>query len=240
MKSFFRKKLPFILIALEAVLIAGILLYMVPGRYRLYNIVLYDASENFPDNPLIGYAPEADHLEDCENTSLVFITLPFSEWEPEEGCLTPPVWKKSIISGDTKAAVSMRSCVLSVIFLHRRPTWISRTGSAMRPEALLMRMPPEWGMRPITVMRLFLKAHREALEALASWCRRTASSPMWRSARSATTVTGARWIRSGQVLRKSSCSTGINTGKLFQRMRTSFFLAVQRMPHRTAQEAGRM
>ena len=43
MKPFFRKKLPYILIALEAVLIAGILLYIVPGRFRLYDIVLYDA-----------------------------------------------------------------------------------------------------------------------------------------------------------------------------------------------------
>ena len=79
MKPFIRKKLPFILIIVQVILILGLLIYIVPGRYRLYNIVLYDASENFPDNPLIGYAPEADHLEDCENTSLVFITLPFSE-----------------------------------------------------------------------------------------------------------------------------------------------------------------
>ena len=85
MKPFIRKKLPFILIIVQVILILGLLIYIVPGRYRLYNIVLYDASENFPDNPLIGYAPAADHLEDCENTSLVFITLPFSEWEPEEG-----------------------------------------------------------------------------------------------------------------------------------------------------------
>ena len=45
MKSFIRKKLPFIMIAIQVVLIAGILLYIVPGRYRLYDIVLYDASE---------------------------------------------------------------------------------------------------------------------------------------------------------------------------------------------------
>jgi hypothetical protein len=45
MKSFIRKKLPYIMFALQVVMIAGILLYIVPGRYRLYDIVLYDAAE---------------------------------------------------------------------------------------------------------------------------------------------------------------------------------------------------
>ena len=85
MKSFIRKKLPYIMIALQVVMIAGILLYIVPGRYRLYDIVLYDAAENMPANPLIGYAPPAEKPEDCENTGLVFVMLPFSELEPREG-----------------------------------------------------------------------------------------------------------------------------------------------------------
>ena len=64
------------MIVLQAVMIAGILLYIVPGRYRLYDIVLYDAAENMPANPLIGYAPPAEKPEDCENTDLVFVMLP--------------------------------------------------------------------------------------------------------------------------------------------------------------------
>ena len=43
MKPFIRKKLPFILIIVQVILILGLLIYIVPGRYRLYNIVLYDA-----------------------------------------------------------------------------------------------------------------------------------------------------------------------------------------------------
>ena len=73
------------MIILQVILILGILLYIVPGRYRLYDIVLYDASESVPANPLIGYAPSALETEACENTDLVFIEVRFSEWEPQEG-----------------------------------------------------------------------------------------------------------------------------------------------------------
>ncbi len=73
------------MIAVQAVLILGLLFYIVPGRYRLYDIVLYDAAENVPQNPLMGYAPPAQNAEDCAQTDLVFILLPFSEWEPQEG-----------------------------------------------------------------------------------------------------------------------------------------------------------
>ena len=79
MKTFIRKKLPFIMIILQVIMILGILLYIVPGRYRLYDIVLYDASESVPANPLIGYAPSALETEACENTDLVFIEVRFSE-----------------------------------------------------------------------------------------------------------------------------------------------------------------
>ena len=60
MKPFIRKRLPYILIAVQVILIMGLLFYIVPGRYRLYDIVLYDASENVPANPLTGYAPRAE------------------------------------------------------------------------------------------------------------------------------------------------------------------------------------
>ena len=87
MKPFIRKRLPYILIAVQVILIMGLLFYIVPGRYRLYDIVLYDASENVPANPLTGYAPRAELEEDCEGADLVFIMLPFSEWEPQEGVM---------------------------------------------------------------------------------------------------------------------------------------------------------
>ena len=73
------------MIVVQLILILGILFYIVPGRYRLYDIVLYDAAENVPRNPMMGYAPAAQNTEDCAQTDLVFILLPFSEWEPQEG-----------------------------------------------------------------------------------------------------------------------------------------------------------
>ena len=170
MKSFFRKKLPFILIALEAVLIAGILLYMVPGRFRLYDIVLYDAAEKIPKNPLIGYAPRAEREKDCRKTDLVFIMLPFSEWEPEEGVFdTAGVEEKYHIRKyrkQGKHAVLRFVCDIPSQKAHRDvPDWLCKvSGGREYEDDSGMGYAPDYGDET------FLKAHKEALDALASWC----------------------------------------------------------------------
>ena len=170
MKPFFRKKLPYILIALEAVLIAGILLYIVPGRFRLYDIVLYDAAEKVPKNPLIGYAPPAEQKRDCRRTDLVFIMLPFSEWEPEEGVFdTAGVEEKYHIEKyreHGKHAVLRFVCDIPSQEAHRDvPDWLCQvSGGREYEDASGKGYEPDYGDET------FLKAHKEALDALAAWC----------------------------------------------------------------------
>ena len=170
MKSFFRKKLPYILIALEAVLIAGILLYIVPGRFRLYDIVLYDAAEKVPKNPLIGYAPPAEREKDCRRTDLVFIMLPFSEWEPEEGVFdTAGVEEKYHIEKyreHGKHAVLRFVCDVPSQKSHRDvPDWLCEVSGGREYEDESGK-----GYAPDYGDETFLRAHKEALDALAAWC----------------------------------------------------------------------
>ena len=170
MKRFIRKKLPFILIAVQVVLIAGLLLYIVPGRYRLYDIVLYDAAENVPENPLMGYAPRAELKEDCADTDLVFIMLPFSEWEPQEGVFDiAGVSEKYHIDeyrNSGKHAVLRFVCDIPSQEAHRDiPQWLcDQSRGVDYDDGSGKGYAPDYGDAA------FLKAHREALEALASWC----------------------------------------------------------------------
>ena len=174
MKPFIRKKLPLILIAVQLVLIAGLLLYIVPGRYRLYDIVLYDASENVPANPLTGYAPPAEQEADCEDTQLVFILLPFSEWEPEEGVFdTAGIEKKYHLSAyreSGKHAVLRFVCDIPGDTPHRDiPDWLYQaTGDGLPYEDAAGK-----GYAPDYSNEIFAAAHEEALQALAAWCRRS-------------------------------------------------------------------
>lgn len=170
MKRFIRKKLPYTLIAVQVILIAGLLFYIVPGRYRLYDIVLYDAAENVPENPLMGYAPRAELKEDCENTDLVFIMLPFSEWEPQEGVFDiAGVSEKYHIEEyreSGKHAVLRFVCDIPSQEAHRDlPQWLcDQTRGIDYDDASGRGYAPDYGDE------VFLNAHREALEALASWC----------------------------------------------------------------------
>lgn len=172
MKPFIRKKLPLILIAVQAVLILAILFYIVPGRYRLYDIVLYDASENVPSNPLIGYAPPAEKKGDCEGTDLVFIMLPFSEWEPREGWFDiAGIEKKYHVKeymAAGKHAVLRFVCDLPGKEAHKDvPDWLyQKTGDGVTYDDTSGR-----GYTPDYTNSVFLNAHKEALAALADWCR---------------------------------------------------------------------
>lgn len=171
MKRFIRKKLPYILIAVQAVLILGILFYIVPGRYRLYNIVLYDAAENVPSNPLTGYAPPAERPEDCEGTDLVFILLPFSEWEPREGVFAvrelEEKYHVAAYKAAGKQAVLRFVCDLPGETEHRDiPDWLyERTGGGtVYDDESGKGYCPDYGNED------FITAHGEALRALSAWC----------------------------------------------------------------------
>jgi cysteinyl-tRNA synthetase len=81
------RRIPFaylIIIAL-ALGIISILIYVIPGRYRLYQTTLYDPLEEAAENPLMGFAPDARRSQDCQATKLVTIHLSWEDWEPEKG-----------------------------------------------------------------------------------------------------------------------------------------------------------
>ena len=81
------KKIPYvtIVIAILGIAIAGILFYIIPGRYRIYQTSLFDQSEEVPLNPMMGFAPDARNKEDCRQTRMVRIDLDWADWEPETG-----------------------------------------------------------------------------------------------------------------------------------------------------------
>ena len=161
------------MIAVQLVLISGLLLYIVPGRYRLYDIVLYDASENVPENPLIGYAPRAELEEDCENTNLVFIQLPFSELEPEEGTFAfDRIEDKYHLEKYRRAGkhgVLRLVCDSPGSQAHRDiPEWLYAATGTGKPYADASGK----GYAPDYADETFLAAHEEALLRLADWCRK--------------------------------------------------------------------
>lgn len=170
MKPFIRKKLPYILIALQVILIAGLLFYIVPGRYRLYDIVLYDAAENVPENPLMGYAPPAESEKACADTDLVFIMLPFSEWEPQNGVFdidgTAEKYHIEEYKKSGKHAVLRFVSDIPSDEAHRDvPQWLCEQSRGIDyDDASGKGYAPDYGDES------FIKAHRKALEALASWC----------------------------------------------------------------------
>ena len=207
MKPFIRKRLPYILIAVQVILIMGLLFYIVPGRYRLYDIVLYDASENVPANPLTGYAPRAELEEDCEGADLVFIMLPFSEWEPQEGVFDREgVKEKYHIEEHRQAgrhAVLRFVCDLPSKHSHRDvPDWLCSISRGVDyKDASGKGYAPDYGDET------FLKAHQEALDALAAWCAEDSfvsyveiGSVGQNGDWSATAESAADLIPSGQVL----------------------------------------
>ncbi len=81
------RKLPMIAITILVLgaAIFSILLYIMPGRYRLYQTSLFDQAEEVPLNPMMGFAPDARSPEDCEDTTLVLIDLDWKDWEPRPG-----------------------------------------------------------------------------------------------------------------------------------------------------------
>ena len=81
------RKIPYImlLVAVLGAAILAILIYILPGRYRLYQTTLFDQAEEVPPNPMMGFAPDARKLKACENTGMVLINLAWKDWEPQPG-----------------------------------------------------------------------------------------------------------------------------------------------------------
>ncbi len=73
---------PYVVIIVLGLILIGLLLYIVPFRYGLNASVDYSASDEPLNNPLIGFAPWAEKVEECEDSQLVYIELRWADWEP--------------------------------------------------------------------------------------------------------------------------------------------------------------
>lgn len=78
-------KVPYIMMAVLAVAIAALLIYIVPYRYQLNHTVSFKETDEPLNNPLTGYAPSADNEEECQDSQLVYIGVTWSMWEPSQG-----------------------------------------------------------------------------------------------------------------------------------------------------------
>lgn len=78
-------KIPYIMLIVLTLACAGLLLYIVPYRYQLNNTVTFKETDDPLNNPLTGYAPSADNVEECEDSQLVYIGITWEMWEPSQG-----------------------------------------------------------------------------------------------------------------------------------------------------------
>ena len=81
---FFKGKHKFALLFISLIVLLAVGAVAMNFRPRSKKTYSYGRDDSFILNPYIGYAPEADS-ELCDNTSLVYLNLLWSELEPEEG-----------------------------------------------------------------------------------------------------------------------------------------------------------
>lgn len=74
----------YILLIVLTAAVAVLLSYMLV-RYHLNDEVEFEPNLDVVTNPMMGYAPYAEDTAACEQASLVFIKLKWSDWEPEMG-----------------------------------------------------------------------------------------------------------------------------------------------------------
>ena len=74
----------YLILFILAVSIISIIIFILQ-RTQLNDDVKYSADLTVDNNPLMGYAPRADHVLLCEQANLVYILLTWEEWEPEDG-----------------------------------------------------------------------------------------------------------------------------------------------------------
>jgi len=76
--------LQYALILVLAVAIAAILLHLTSWS-DLTISASFDPDPTVTRSPLMGFAPDARNIRQCEQSDLVFILLRWADWEPEEG-----------------------------------------------------------------------------------------------------------------------------------------------------------
>ena len=75
---------PYVMIAVLGTAIACLLFYILPFRYKLNQTIEFKESGKELFNPLTGYAPPAESLEECADRQLVYIGITWAEWEPRQ------------------------------------------------------------------------------------------------------------------------------------------------------------
>lgn len=166
-----RSKIPYVIMIVEIILIAGLLLYILPYRYSLNATEHYTESDELLQNPLTGFAPNAEHEEECKDTELVYIGLTWAEWEPREGVFDIEgleekyhiqQWK-----AENKHAVLRFMCDVPGDEKHLDiPMWLyqkTRDGAYYESEY-------GSGYSPDYSNEVFLDAHGKAIQALAEYC----------------------------------------------------------------------
>lgn len=76
--------LDYCILILLAAAILVLLSYMLRS-YQLNRTVEFSPDLNVVDNPMMGYAPNGENINQCADTNLVFIKLRWADWEPEMG-----------------------------------------------------------------------------------------------------------------------------------------------------------
>lgn len=165
-----KSKVPYIAMLLLALAIIGMLLYIIPYRFRLNQKITFEESNRELFNPLTGYAPEASLIDECEDSRLVYIGLTWEMWEPSPGkydtdaleeCFHIERWKEQ-----GKHAVLRFMCDVPGEEQHMDiPDWLyERTGDGDFYDT-------EYGQgySPNYGNEYLIKRHRMAVEALADY-----------------------------------------------------------------------
>lgn len=166
-----RSKVPYVLIVILGIAIAGLLRYILPYRYQLNKTVYFSESDEPLDNPLTGYAPNAENVEECEDSQLVYLGITWAMWEPEQGRYDVEAleekfhisrWKE-----ENKHAVIRFICDIPGEEGHKDiPEWLyekTRDGEFYQTEYGA-------GYSPNYSNDYFLERHGLAIEALAEYC----------------------------------------------------------------------
>ncbi|MCR5000185.1 MAG: DUF4832 domain-containing protein [Lachnospiraceae bacterium] len=126
------------------------------------------------DNPLMGYAPNAENVKLCEGSRLVYIPLTWAQWEPREGRYDIASLEKRCnlekYRKEHKHAVLRFMCDVPGKADHVMdiPGWLyGKTGRGTHYDNELGK-----GYSPDYGDKVFMDCHLRALKALADYCNR--------------------------------------------------------------------
>ena len=163
--------LQYLMILVLGLAIAGILFYMIPYRYNLNTTLSYDMDPTVIDNPLMGFAPNAEDIEQCEVANLVYVDVTWADWEPQQGKYDIAAlearcniakWK-----ADGKNAIVRFVCDIPGEEDHIDiPQWVyDETGDGTHYNNDYGK-----GYSPDYANSVFMEHHRNAIKALAEYC----------------------------------------------------------------------